>query len=230
VARLITGTGWQPEIIVGSEAEFSSAITKLSYYTFTVTSSNATVGATYTNNLETFTVLYTISGGTTLVCSGTGVPSASGTLTKVTGTGDAAIVFSSTFTGGEIVINRDFAISSPYTILKDIRISGYGPSSRISLNGSGALTMATDTEIRDLCIITNRTTGSLVSVTGSRVVISRSTFIVNPATTVTCVYLTASGTRILSTKFQGVASLGATAIGINDAIGTNNVNRDCSFL
>lgn len=66
----------------------------LQTYTFTVTSANATVGATYTNNTQTFTVIGTIAAGTTLVCNGTGAPTASGTLTKASGTGDATITFS----------------------------------------------------------------------------------------------------------------------------------------
>jgi hypothetical protein len=69
--------------------------TTTSYYTFTVTSANATAAATYTNNGVTFTVLSTISSGTTLLCSAPGgAPSASGTLTKASGTGDATITFS----------------------------------------------------------------------------------------------------------------------------------------
>lgn len=64
------------------------------FYTFTVTSANATVGDTYTNNGQTFTVAYTISASTTLVCSATGAPTASGTLTRATGTGDTTITFS----------------------------------------------------------------------------------------------------------------------------------------
>jgi hypothetical protein len=63
-------------------------------YTFTVTSANATAGATYTNNSQTFTVMNTISGGTTLIADGTGAPTSSGTLTKATGIGDATITFS----------------------------------------------------------------------------------------------------------------------------------------
>lgn len=63
-------------------------------YRFTVTSANATVGATYINNSQTFTVTSTIAAGTVLFCTGTGAPTAAGTLTKATGTGDAAIVFS----------------------------------------------------------------------------------------------------------------------------------------
>ena len=63
-------------------------------YVFTVTAANATAGATYTNNSQTFTVITTIAGATTLTCSGTGQSLASGTLTKASGTGDATITFS----------------------------------------------------------------------------------------------------------------------------------------
>ena len=63
-------------------------------YRFTVTSANATVGATYTNNTQTFTVTATITAGTVLFCTGTGAPTASGTLTRTSGTGDATITFS----------------------------------------------------------------------------------------------------------------------------------------
>jgi hypothetical protein len=63
---------------------------------FTVTSANATVGATYTNNGATFTVLQTIAAGTRLVCYGNASnPAASGTLTKSAGTGDSSITFAS---------------------------------------------------------------------------------------------------------------------------------------
>jgi len=63
-------------------------------YSFVVTSANATVGATYTNNGKTFTVVSTIAAGTTLICTGTGDPASSGTLTKASGTGDSTITFS----------------------------------------------------------------------------------------------------------------------------------------
>jgi hypothetical protein len=66
------------------------------WYTFTCTAANATVGATYRNNSQTFTVLYTISLGTTLVCAGTGAPSAASTLTLLTGVGDNTITYSGT--------------------------------------------------------------------------------------------------------------------------------------
>lgn len=63
-------------------------------YLFTVSSANATVGATYTNNGNTYTVLATIAAATSLFCSQASAPLASGTLTKASGTGDATITFS----------------------------------------------------------------------------------------------------------------------------------------
>lgn len=63
-------------------------------YMFTVTAANATAGATYTNNGNTYTVLGTIAAGTQLFCSQAAAPLASGTLTKASGTGDATITFS----------------------------------------------------------------------------------------------------------------------------------------
>ena len=63
-------------------------------YMFTCTSANATVGATYTNNGHTYTVLQTLASGTQLFCSGASAPTSSGTLTKATGTGDSTITFS----------------------------------------------------------------------------------------------------------------------------------------
>jgi hypothetical protein len=81
-----------------------TSITALKLYkptrVFTVTAANATVGATYTNNGMTFTVVATIAGGTTLVCTTSGGDSeASGTLTKASGSGDSTITFSAVTNG-----------------------------------------------------------------------------------------------------------------------------------
>lgn len=74
----------------------TSVATTGNTWIFTVTSANATAGATYTNNGLTFTVVNTISGGTSLTCTSAvaGAPTANGTLTKASGTGDATITFS----------------------------------------------------------------------------------------------------------------------------------------
>lgn len=66
-------------------------------YTFIITSGNATVGATYTNNSVTFTVYATVSSATLVVMSGSGAPTASGTLTKSGGTGDSTLTFSQAY-------------------------------------------------------------------------------------------------------------------------------------
>ena len=75
-------------------ANADTSVTIGKEYTFTVTAANATVGATYTNSTFTFTVLSTIAGTTSLACSATGAPGASGTLTKSGGTGDSTITYS----------------------------------------------------------------------------------------------------------------------------------------
>lgn len=55
-----------------------NALVDANEYIFVTSPANATVGATYTNNGQTFTVVGTISGGTTLVTTGTGAPLLSG--------------------------------------------------------------------------------------------------------------------------------------------------------
>lgn len=67
------------------------------YYTFTVSSATTTAGQVYSNNSSQFTVVYAINSGTTLVAyrsSGTNAPSASGTLTYVSGTDTGNITYS----------------------------------------------------------------------------------------------------------------------------------------
>lgn len=63
-------------------------------YWFTISSGNATIGATYTNNGQTFTVLQTVAAQLRVFTSGANAPLASGTLTKSAGTGDATLTFS----------------------------------------------------------------------------------------------------------------------------------------
>ena len=76
--------GTYPVVTVVSPTEIvvQGLISSTGIFTFTVSSANATVGGTYINNGQTFTVTSTISSGTTLISTGTGVPLSSGTLTK----------------------------------------------------------------------------------------------------------------------------------------------------
>jgi hypothetical protein len=93
------------------------------FTSFTYGAHNATAGATYTNNGQTFTVTTTLIDGVTLLATGTGIPDASGTLTKASGTGDSTIPFSSvtanltmsasaTNSTGETVLFSTFAAST----------------------------------------------------------------------------------------------------------------------
>ena len=94
---------------------FGSTLTRCNNATFTVSAANATVGATYTNNGQTFTVDATIAGATTLKTTmPTSLrPTASGTLTKASGTGDATITFSAVAVAGIInMTTADFATTS----------------------------------------------------------------------------------------------------------------------
>ena len=63
-------------------------------YAFVISSGSATTAATYTNNGNTYTVLNTVSSSTLIYLSGSADPTASGTLTKASGTGDATLTFS----------------------------------------------------------------------------------------------------------------------------------------
>jgi len=71
-------------------------------YTFTITAGQtASIGATLTNNGQTFYVTTTLTGAqTTLVTVGTGAPTASGSLTFQNGTHSAGPVVYSSFTSG----------------------------------------------------------------------------------------------------------------------------------
>jgi hypothetical protein len=105
---------------------YGGTLTRCNNAQFTVSSANATAGATYTNNGQTFTVDATISGGTTLktTMQSSLRPEASGTLTKASGTGDSTITFSSVTIGG--ILNRtsaDFATDAT-KILSGTTISG----------------------------------------------------------------------------------------------------------
>lgn len=90
------------------------------HWTFTVTSANATAGATYTNNGHTYTVTSTIVSGTTLLATGDGgVPLTSGTLTKASGTGDATITFSAASSQGlEVSIREN--VTQVYECIKQV--------------------------------------------------------------------------------------------------------------
>ena len=120
-----------------------------------------TVGAVYTNNGSTFTVVSTTTsiGGQqygSITCAGTGAPSASGTLTKTSGTGDSAILFSSFLTqqlggAGIYTVTQAYSVSSTtmnaiasqivYSVANtDITITGNGILDGNFVKGGGITT------------------------------------------------------------------------------------------
>lgn len=92
------GTNWQ---IVGHPAQTgwvdggAVAVTATSAYTFTISSASVTLGAVYSNNGHNFVMTKTISSALSITAGGDGAPAASGTLTKVSGTGASTLTFSS---------------------------------------------------------------------------------------------------------------------------------------
>lgn len=98
---------------------FSSTGTQQGWM-LTVTSANATVGATYTNNGHSFTIQGTISAGTSLFVLGAGSLSGT-TLTKSAGTGDATITFSASAATGLYVTP-----AGPAPLYIRVRIVGGG--------------------------------------------------------------------------------------------------------
>jgi hypothetical protein len=74
------------------------------YYTFTIASSTTLAGEVYSNNSSQFTTVYACAACTTLVTyrsSGTNAPSASGTLTYVSGTDSGNISYSAFVATGQ---------------------------------------------------------------------------------------------------------------------------------
>lgn len=124
-------------LIVGGGIPVGTTVLSISpsQYTFSVTSANATAGAVYSNNGVSLTVSSTIAGGTTLVCTGMGDPSSSGTLTKVSGTGDATIAFSSFTESTPIVMSRAATSSGA------VGISFYSPAAFMYLESDQQISM-----------------------------------------------------------------------------------------
>lgn len=110
-----------------------------SYVTFTLSGvHNATSGAVYhvaINGVNyTYTVITTITGGGTLLCSGSIQPSASGTLVKDSGTGDASI----TYTSVAITDHDTFTVPASVNHLVIVGAGG-GGGGGAGAGGSGAL-------------------------------------------------------------------------------------------
>lgn len=117
-------------LIIGGGIALGTTVQSIgtSQYTFTVSLANATAGAVYSTNGLNFTVSNTISSGTILVCTGAGGnPASSGTLTLVSGTGDATIIYSAFTESTPIVMSKSATTTGASAI------SFYSPASFIYL-------------------------------------------------------------------------------------------------
>ena len=92
----------QPSFVEAFPVNLLGGYSVGSLYNFSVTGLTSTphVGATYTNNGQTFTVENPNVTGTsgTITCTGTGAPTASGTLAFASGTGPASMTFTAVYT------------------------------------------------------------------------------------------------------------------------------------
>lgn len=105
-------------LIIGTGIPVGTTVLSLgpSQYTFTTSSANATVGAVYSNNGTNFTIKTTLIAGTTLVTTGPADPTTSGTLTLVSGTGDATITYSAFTESTPLVMSRNATASGATAI------------------------------------------------------------------------------------------------------------------
>ena len=131
-------------------------------YMFSVTSANATSGATYTNNGNTYTVSDTIAAGTRLFCSQASAPQTSGTLTKASGTGDATITFSAALPLYSVFGNGMFRlqfINGVWTIISRTQYDNgtpIGVTWSVSQSGSIGTLQAAETGVGNGTIKTKR--------------------------------------------------------------------------
>jgi len=96
-AANFTGNNSHPLWLVVASDDISESTGIPITYTFTITCTvSPTAGSVYSNNSYSFTVVSTsiVAGAGTISAYGTGVPEATGMLTKVSGTGDPSIAYS----------------------------------------------------------------------------------------------------------------------------------------
>lgn len=139
------GTDWASTAMTAPTVTTYNLTTQTGWELYT-NAGNATLGATYTNNSNTYTVLNTVSGGGFLFLSGAGALSGN-TLTKASGTGDATI----TVLGGtnQIKIGTYTTPTNPSPLYLHVRALGAGGggagSSTTAASNGGAGSTSTDT-------------------------------------------------------------------------------------
>lgn len=178
-------------------------------YTFTVTSANASKGAVYENNGNTFIVSSTISGSTTLITTGINNPLVSGTLTKTSGTGDATITFSSysllTYDG------YIFTVAAANATAGDIYENDNNETFEVLTTISGSTTLVTSGTISSV------SSGTLTKLSGSGD--ATIAFSANTSTILT------GGSYSVFNQFEIGATANNTASNLHDAIDDANIKN-----
>lgn len=108
-----------PAVKVPSTQAFASTPSTVGYR-FTISSGSATVGATYTNNSNTYTVASTVASQLFVYMTNASAPTASGTLTKSGGTGDATLTFSANVAYG------NYTVPTPAPAYLECEVQGAG--------------------------------------------------------------------------------------------------------
>lgn len=125
--------------------------------TFTVTSANATSGAVYqAANGSQFTVTTTITAGTTLTTTSTGAVPISGTLTRVSGTGDATINFTAVTSPTNNYVYA-FHYFYQYTV-GTTQYQDFGPVTYVSRTNVPAVTASVTASVSGIPVLANGAT------------------------------------------------------------------------
>lgn len=140
----------------------------------------------------------------------------------------ANALFSLNGAGGIICLNDDITITSALTVPAGVLLLGRYGAQKLTIGTGGSLALAAKAEIRDLTVISGKTSGNLVLMADTRALIRACYFQVNNADAVTCVYVTGSYNRILQSTFTGVVGVGP-AVGIDYAGGSDNLDQDSYF-
>lgn len=130
--------------------------------------------------------------------------------------------------GGIICIQDDMTITSALVVPEGVMILGKYGSQKLTVGVGGSLSLSAKSEIRDLTVVSGKTSGNLVLMPEARAIIRGCFFQVNNADAVTCVYVTGSYNRILQSTFTGVVGVGPAA-GIDYAAGSDNLDQDSFF-
>lgn len=150
------------------------------------------------------------------------------TLLVATATELANALYSMAGAGGIICLKADITITSALIVPEGVLLLGKYGAQKLTIGVGGSLSLSAKSELRDLTVVSGKTSGNLVLMPDTRALIRACFFQVQNADAVTCVYVTGSYNRILQTTFTGVVGVGP-AVGIDYVSGTDNLDQDSYF-